>query len=413
MPAGGWSIRRLPLAAGDATIAADSGRALVKYLYLVWAALRRRPVRTFLTLLSVMTAFFLFGVLQGINVGFNSIMNVLNVAHLDVMSRVSLGDPMPISHARRIATIPGVAHVTGLTALAGTYKRPSDTQIVLGVDTDEFVKIYKEIKVPPAQLAALQHTRSGAMVGKQLARKEGWKIGDRIPIHSTNVARKDGSSDWYFDIVAIYDLDQSDWATRFFVHYDYINEAQSTGRDQAVQFLVGINDPSQSAKVAQAIDDAFANSPNQTVTQNEKDFVQGLMRQFGDINYLVNGIVGAVLFTLLFLTGNTMAQSVRERIPELAVLKTLGFSDASVQWLVLAESLVLSILAALLGLAAASIVLPLLTQLLASQGIGALHLGPVVVTAGVLTAVLLALVSGVLPARRARRLDIVAALAGR
>ncbi len=385
----------------------------MKYLHLVWAALRRRPVRTFLTVLSVMTAFFLFGVLQGINVGFSSLMNVLNVAHLDVMSRVGLGDPMPISHARRIAAIPGVAHVTGLTALVGSYERPSDIQVVLGVDIDEFVKVYKEIKVPPQQLAALQRTRSGALIGKQLARKEGWKIGDRIPVHAPGTLRKDGSSDWYFDVVAIYDQDQSSWATRFFVHYDYINEALSSGKDQAVQFLVGINDASQSAKIAQAIDDTFANSPNQTVTQNERDFVQGLMRQIGDISYLVNGIVGAVLFTLLFLTSNTMAQSVRERIPELAVLKTLGFSDASVQWLVLAESLVVSILAALLGLAAASLVLPIITQLLSSQGIGALHLGPVVVTAGILTAVLLALVSGVLPARRARRLDIVAALAGR
>jgi len=386
---------------------------LVKYLYLVWAALRRRPVRTFLTLLSVTTAFFLFGVLQGINVGIDGVFKLLNTAHLDVMSRVSLTDPLPLSHLSRIAAIPGVAHVTPLNALAGTYQRPNDLQVVLGVDIDALTKIYENIKIKPEVVEAMRRTRTGAVIGRSLARKEGWKIGDRIPIHSINMSNKDGTTNWVFDIVGFYDMNQAEWATRFWANYDYINEGRSTGKDTVVQFLVGINDAGQSAKVAQAIDDTFSNSPNQTTTQNEKDYVESLMRQIGDISFLVNGIVGAVLFTLLFLTSNTMAQSVRERVPELAVLKTLGFSDGSVQWLVLAESLALSILAALLGLGVASLVLPAITSLLSSQGVGPMHLGPVVVSAGVATAVLLALVSGVLPARRARRLDIVAALAGR
>lgn len=385
----------------------------MKYVYLVWAALRRRPVRTFLTLLSVTTAFFLFGVLQGINIGIDGVFKLLNTAHLDVMSRVSLTDPLPLSHLSRIAAIPGVAHVTPLNALAGTYQRPSDLQVVLGVDIDALTRIYENIKIKPEVVEAMRRTRTGAVIGRSLAKKEGWKIGDRIPIHSINMSNKDGTSNWVFDIVGFYDMDQPEWATRFWANYDYINEGRSTGKDTVVQFLVGINDAGQSAKVSQAIDDTFSNSPNQTTTQNEKDYVESLMRQIGDISFLVNGIVGAVLFTLLFLTSNTMAQSVRERVPELAVLKTLGFSDSSVQWLVLAESLALSILAALLGLGIASLVLPMITSLLSSQGVGPMHLGPVVVSAGVATAVVLALVSGVLPARRARRLDIVAALAGR
>lgn len=385
----------------------------MRYLYLVWAALRRRPVRTFLTLLSVTTAFFLFGVLQGINSGIDGMYKLLNTAHLDVMSRVSLNDPLPMSHMSRIAAIPGVQHVTPLTALVGTYQRPTDIQVVLGVDVDALAKIYENLHVEPQALAAMRRTRTGAIVGRSLANKEGWKIGDRIPIHSFNVTKKDGSSDWVFDIVGYYDMDQPEWATRFWANFDYINEGRAAGKDTVIQFLVGISDGGQSARVSQAIDDAFANSPNQTTTQNEKDYVESLMRQIGDISFLVNGVVGAVLFTLLFLTSNTMAQSVRERVPELAVLKTLGFSDSSVQWLVLAESLTLSVLAALLGLGIASLVLPRVTSLLSSQGIGPMHLGPLVVGAGVATAVLLALVSGLLPARRARRLDIVAALAGR
>jgi putative ABC transport system permease protein len=389
------------------------GLRRVKYLYLVWGALRRRPARTLLTVMSVTTAFFLFGVLQGINVGIDNIFKVLNVAHLDVMSRVSMNDPLPLAHVSRIGALPGVADATPLTAVVGTYQRPTDLQVVLGVDTDAFLRIYKEIKVSPEQVEALRRTRSGAIVGKQLAKKEGWKIGDRIPIHSFNAIKQDGSADWVFDLVAIYDLDQTDWATRFFVHYDYVNEALKTGKDKVVQVLVGIKDPSQSAQVSQAIDDLFANSPNQTVTQNEKDYVESLMRQIGDISFLVNGIVGAVLFTLLFLTANTMAQSVRERVPELAVLKTLGFSDTAVQRLVLAESLIVCVISALLGLAIASVVLPAIAQLLSSQGIGPLRVAPAVLAAGVVTAVVLALVSGLLPALRARRLDIVAALAGR
>ncbi len=385
----------------------------MKYLYLVWAALRRRPVRTFLTLLSVTTAFFLFGTLQGINLGIEGVYKLLNVAHLRVMSRVNLNDPMPIAHVSRIAAIPGVAHVTGLTVLIGTYQRPNNIRIVLGVDIDELFKIYDTMKIAPAQLEAMRRTRSGAIIGRALAQKQGWKIGDRIPIHSFNVTRKDGTADWVFDVVGIYDMDQSEWASNFWVHYDYINEARGAGKNSAQQILVSINNAGDAAKISQAIDDTFSNSPDQTSTQNEKDFVESLLRQIGDINFLVNGIVGAVLFTLLFLTGNTMAQSVRERIPELAVLKTLGFSDSSVQWLVLAESLTLSILAALVGLAIAALALPAMTSVLQSQGMAAMRVGPVVVAAGMGMAVLLAIASGVLPARRARRLDIVAALAGR
>ncbi len=384
----------------------------MKYIHLIWAALRRRPARTLLTVLSVTTAFFLFGVLQGINVGIEGVFKLLNTAHLDVMSRVSMTDPLPLSHLSRIAAIPGVAHVTPLTALVGSYQRPNNIQVVLGVDTDQLAQIYENLKVKPDVLEAMRRTRTGAIIGRSLAAKEGWKIGDRIPIHSFNVTRN-GSSDWVFEVVGFYDMDQAEWATRFWANYDYINEGRTAGKNSVVQFLVGITDGGQSAKVSQAIDDTFSNSPNQTTTQNEKDYVESLMRQIGDISFLVNGIVGAVLFTLLFLTSNTMAQSVRERIPELAVLKTLGFSDSAVQWLVLTESLVVSILSALLGLGIASLILPMITSLLSSQGIGPMHLGPVVVGSGVAIGVLLALVSGALPARRARRLDIVAALAAR
>jgi putative ABC transport system permease protein len=383
----------------------------VKYLPLVWAALRRRKARTILTALSVVTAFFLFGTLQGINIGIANVMKVVNVAHLRVMSRVSLVDPMPISHVARIAALPEVTGVTGLTFMVGSYQRPSNMQSVIGVDIAQMLRIYPEIKVPPDEVAAVLRTRSGVIVGKALAEKQGWRIGDRLPIDGLNLKRKDGQP-WVFDIVGFYDLEQHDFATQIIGNYDYFNEARTAGKDTAMQILVGIKHPSRSAQVAQQIDDLFANSPDQTLTQNEKDYIQSLLRQIGDISFLVNAIVGAVLFTLLFLTANTMAQSVRERVPELAVLKTLGFTDAGVQWLVLAEAILMSLVSAGIGLAIASAVLPAVSAF-PQFGSPPIHVPGNVFLLGFGAAVLLALASGLPPAQRARRLQVATALSGR
>jgi putative ABC transport system permease protein len=384
----------------------------VKYLGLVWAALRRRPARTLLTFLSIVTAFFLFGGLQAINVGIDSAMQWLNTARLRVTSRVTLQQPMPLAHVARIAALPSVSAVTGLNIVIGTYQRANNVQLVLGTDVDAMFQIYPEMTVSPAAIEAMHRTRNGVLVGKALADKQAYKIGDRIPIHSFTTSKPDGSSDWVFEVVGFYDMDPSDYAQNIIGNYDYINEARGPGKNQVVQMLVRIKDPSRSAQVSQQIDDMFANSPDQTLTQNEKDFLSGILRQIGDISFLVNGIVIAVLFTLLFLTANTMAQSVRERIPELAVLKTLGFTDGGVQWLVLVESLFLSVVAALAGLGLAALVVPRVVQL-PSQGIPPMHVPPLVFGVGIVIAILLALVSGVFPAQRARRLNVATALSGR
>ncbi len=284
-------------------------------------------------------------------------------------------------------------------------------QSVIGVDIAQMLRIYPEIKVPPDEVAAALRTRSGVIVGKALAEKQGWRIGDRLPIDGLNLKRKDGQP-WVFDIVGFYDLEQHDFATQIIGNYDYFNEARTAGKDTAMQILVGIKHPSRSAQVAQQIDDLFANSPDQTLTQNEKDYIQSLLRQIGDISFLVNAIVGAVLFTLLFLTANTMAQSVRERVPELAVLKTLGFTDAGVQWLVLAEAILMSLVSAGIGLAIASAVLPAVSAF-PQFGSPPIHVPGNVFLLGSGAAVLLALASGLPPAQRARRLQVAAALSGR
>jgi putative ABC transport system permease protein len=392
----------------------------VKYFPLVWAALRRRKARTLLTAFSIMTAFFLFGALQGINTGIARMEKLLDIPALLVMSRVRMDAPLPLAHAARIRAIRGVTAVSPMTALVGTYQSPSNVIVVIGMDLPALIAMSPDMKVSPDQLAAVERTRSGVLVGVSMMKERGWKIGDRIPLHAFEInglsgTKKDGSSDWVFDIVGSYTLSQPDWATRVLANYDYINEALASGQNQAIGFQVGIADSKKSAQISQAIDDEFANSPDQTRTQNLKEFMDSVLRQVGDINFLFNGIVGAVLFTLLFLTANTMSQSVRERIGELAVLKTVGFTDSGVQWLVLAEALALALAGALLGLLLGSWALPWATNnmVLQSQGIGAMHVPGMVFAYGLVIAVLLALASGLPPAQRARRLSIVAALSGR
>jgi putative ABC transport system permease protein len=386
----------------------------VKYLPLVWAALRRKPARTLLTCFSIMTAFFLFGTLEGINVGIANVVKLTSVSHLIVQSRMNQGAAMPLAHAVQIRSVPGVTAVAPFTIVVGTYQQPNNPMIVIGSDFDAMLKISSDIIVAPEQAAALRRTRNGVIVGVTTMKQYGWKVGDRVPVRGI-APKADGTNDWQFDIVGTYTLQQPDWATRIWANYDFVNEALGTGKNQSVLFYVGISDPTKSAAISQAIDDRFANSPDQTNTANEKDSIETTLGQIGNINFLVNGVCGAVLFTLLFLTSNTIGQSVRERTGELAVLKTLGFTDAGVQWLVLAEALTLAMVAAALGVALSSRVLPWITSgpTLSSQGIGAMHVPNMVYAAATLIALLLALISGVPPAARARRLNIVTALSGR
>jgi putative ABC transport system permease protein len=353
-----------------------------------------------------------FGTLQGINAGVNSAFDLLNVSRLRVMSRVSMNEPLPYAHLARIRAVEGVAAVTPLNLVIATYQRPTQVVPVIGVDVQALLEISGEMHLPADQKAAMLRTRQGAVVGGRLAERFGWKIGDRIPMTAIAPANADGTNNWAFDIVGIYEMDEESWATNMFVNYDYVNEARRDGKDRMFQAILRVSDANRSAQVAQQIDEMFANSPNQTSTQNEKDFLQGVLAQIGDISFLVNAIVGAVLFALLFLTANTMMQSVRERIPELAVLKTLGFTDTGVLVLVLVESLILSVFAALIGLLAARAMIPVAMSQLSSD-LGAVVMPNWVFAWGAVMAVVLALISGTPPALRASRLRIVDALAGR
>jgi putative ABC transport system permease protein len=381
----------------------------MRFFPLVWSNLWRKKARTIFTLLSIVIAFLLFGLLQGINTWMSTFGTASNANRLYVASRVSELQPIPSAYLSQILAVPGIRQSTYIAGFTGFYQEKRNTLVAFATEVKTFFDLYPEWRIAPEQLAAMSRTRAGAIVAAPLMRAFGWKIGDRLPLR-TSVMKRDGSADWDFEIVGIYDVPATPAeANRILVNYAYFDEARLLERGTAWAFVVAVDDPTRSAQICAAVDALFVNSASETVTQDEKAYVQGQLRQLGDVSLMANAIVAAVLFTLLFLTGNTMMQSVRERTPELAILKTVGFSDRSVTILVLIESVLLCVLAASLGLAAAAAVFPVTAAL----GMGGSGLPLKVVAIGLAIALVLALASGLPPAWRAQRLVIVEALAGR
>jgi putative ABC transport system permease protein len=384
----------------------------MKYFILIWAGLWRKPVRTVLTMLSILVAFLLFGMLQGVNQGINSSLANNNGNRLWTVNSVSQVQSMPLSHRAQMKTVPGVKEVTHLSFFGGFFRDAQNTVGAFATDVPSFAAVYPELGITAKHIAGMQANRTGALIGRPLAVKYGWKVGDKIPVGTTIWTNREGSNTYTFDIVGIYDttgsLSGSPLANALWFNYDYFNEARSFGQSTVHQYITTINDARQAAVVSAGIDKLFANSRDETRTQTEAASLQAQLKQLADINFIVNAIVGAVLFTLLFVTANTMMQSVRERIPELAVLRTLGFSSGAMVALVLCEALLLCAGAALLGLLLGELGLRVLGQF-----IGVSSMPAIVVAAGVGIAAFVALVSGLPPAWRAKRLNIVDALAGR
>jgi putative ABC transport system permease protein len=384
----------------------------MKYLPLLWATLWRKKTRTIFTLLSIVIAFLLYGVLGTIDYTFeHGSASVTGADKLVTTNRFSITLQLPFSYTQQIASVPGVAAVTWLTWFGAYYQESKNFIFALPIDADSYLNMRKdEFVVSDADMAAYRTTRTGALVNEELMKKFGWKVGQKLPLHSTIWTQKsDGSLDWIFDIVGTFrakdpTLQDQNKLTVWF-HYDLFDEGRSFGKGNVGWFEERVSDPSQSAAISSKIDALFANSPNETKTQPANDFTIAFLKQFGDIGFVLRAILGAVFFTLLFLTGNTMMQSVRERIPELAVLKTLGFTDGKVLALVIGESLLLCVLAALVGLGLKYPLLPIVQVGL--QGMDLSH-GPPFPGLGV--AVLLALLVGAPPALRAMRLNVVDAL---
>jgi putative ABC transport system permease protein len=322
----------------------------MKYLPLIWRNLLRRKVRTIFTLASVFIAFVLYSFLMVVQNAFSMGVEVAGVDRLVLMHKVSLIQLLPISYTQKIQATEGVTHVGYSTWFGGTYQDKANQFAVMAIDAD-YLQLYPEMRVPEDQMKAWQGDRQGAIVGKATANKYGWKVGDKIPIQATIWVPKQGNT-WFFNVDAIYDADKGVDTTSFFFHYEYLDENRRGAYGMVGWYVLRIDDPSRAADVASRLDAQFANSSAETKTSTEKAFLQGFVNQVGNIKAIIVSILAAVLFTLFLLVlANTMAQSVRERTSELAVLKTLGFSNGLVLGLVLAESMFLALLGGGLGLA--------------------------------------------------------------
>jgi putative ABC transport system permease protein len=382
----------------------------MKFLPLVWAGLWRRPARTILTGMCIAIAFLLLGLLDGVNAGFAK---AIADAHRDLLvtnTRVRGGGQMPISAMTTIQNIPGVKNVAQRAYFMGSYRDPAAKNMVAAIATqpEPFFRLRPFFNVTKENLDAMREIRAGLLATPALLDSFGWKVGDLVTLRSQTL-KTDGSRDWTFRIVGTFDTIKDPGRASFgIINYAYLDEYRVENRGTAETFYVRIADPTKAIATAAAIDRIFANSSHETRTRSDQERAEYQAKQLGDVEFFTNSIMGAVLFTLAFLTGNTLRQSLHERMPEFAVLKALGYADAGVASLAVAEALLLYMPAAVLGLVLAYLVAPL-----AKEDVGAIVVSPAVATAGILCAGLLALLGAVLPALHLSRMSVATALGKR
>jgi len=381
----------------------------MKFLPLVWAGLKRRKLRTTLTLLSVFVAFMLFAFLGAIQEAFLGGVALAGQDRLITRHKVSLIQTLPQSYKARIKGIDGVIDVCHYTWFGGIYQDKKNFFPNMLVEPEVFLEMFPEYILKDSEKKAWLATRTGAIVGRVTADRFKWKIGDRIPLQSPIWGQPAGQTQWEFEISGIYDgAKKGTDINGLYFHYDYFEEARQQDKGQVGWFAVKIADPDKAADLAVKIDAEFANSPYETRTEPEGAFAAGFAQQVGDIASIVMAVVGAVFFTILLVAGNTMAQSVRERTAELGVLKALGFTNFRVMILVLLESCFISLLGGLGGLGISWVII--------SSGNPVPSLLPVfylpaqTLVEGALFAVALGIAAGLLPAWQAMRLSISNAL---
>ena len=382
----------------------------MKYLRLIFSNLKRKKLRTTLTALSILVAFVLFGFLAAVRVAFNQGVDVAGVDRLVVRHKVSIIQFLPQSYRDRIERIDGVDLAVHATWFGGIYQKPSNFFAQMPVEPEPFLDMFPEYLLDPEERAAWLSTRTGAIAGRVTADRFGWKVGDRIPIQATIWTKKDGTRAWEFDLVGIYEgAEKGTDTSNFFFRQDYFEEARAWGDGNVGWYYVRVENPEEAAQVAQAIDAEFANSPAETKSEPEGAFVQGFANQVGNIARILMAILAAVFFTILLIAGNTMAQTVRERINELAVLKAVGFTDRGVLGLVLGESCLLTGIGGLLGLGIAWLLITVKGD--PTGGAFPVFYFPIPdLILGVFLVLLVGIATGLFPSIQARRLQIADAL---
>ena len=380
----------------------------MKYLPLIWSGLWRKPGRTVLIFLQVTVAFALFGVLQGLKTGVEHVVAAARADLLIVHSRLSMiMQPLPLGLLEQIHAVPGVKLAIPVELSVGTYQKPDQGIGVVAVSPEKDWPDAFTYTIAPQYVAAFGKSRTAMLVRDTVAEKYGWKVGDHIPL-TIPVTQKNGSNDWAFDVAGTFtDSDVGGGRYIVIVSYPYFDEARVANRGTVNHFNVAVSDPKLAAQVAEAIDARFANSAHETKTESLREMAQSNMQAIGDFDFIIRAVVGAVLLALLFATTTMMVQSIHERTPELAVVKTIGFTDRAVFLLILAEALAVFLAGALCGLALASLTLPL-----AARFVLGLSMPAAVILFGVALALLVALISAAIPAGFAARMRVAAALAG-
>ena len=381
----------------------------MKFFGLIWSNLKRKKLRTVLTVLSILVAFLLFGLLSAIKEAFTAGVTLAGKDRLMVRHKVSIIQSLPENYEQRVAQIPGVAAVAAQSWFGGIYKEPKNFFGSIPVNPEKFLVMFPEYQLPPAQKEAWQKMRNGAVIGRTLAKRFDFKIGDRIPLTSPIWGQPAGQSQWDFEVAGIFDGEKkgTDTSGMFFRH-DYFDEGRTRGKGEIGWMSVRVKNPDQIAEIAKKIDDEFANSPYETKAESEAAMIAGFAQQIGDIGTIMMAVMGAVFFTIVLVAGNTMGQVVRERTEEIGVLKAIGFTNELVLGLVLLESCVVALLGGLLGLG--------LAWLLTLGGSPVPSMLPVfyvpvrdlLLGAGIV--LLLGIVSGIFPAVQAMRLHIADAL---
>lgn len=379
----------------------------MRYLMLVWRNLMRRKVRTILTLGAILVSFMLYGVLMVVRVAFGAGVDFAGQNRLWTTNKISIIQMMPVNYVNQIESTPGVTSAVACTWFGGRYQDKQNQYATFATDLEKYFAVYPEFKIPPDQLKAALADRQGAIVGKTTADRYGWKIGDHIPIQADIWFPQNGNV-WEFNIDGIYTGDKTVDTTQFLFRYDYFDENRRNGKGTVNWIVVGVADPNNAASVASAVDSKFANSDSESKTAPENAVIADFAKQTGDIGSMLTAILVVVFFTILLVVSSTMAQSVRERTSELAVLKTLGFPDALILGLVLAESMFMAVLAGGLGLG-------LIAAAVSRGSFNSAMLPFMILTKsavilGVVLFVLLGLLAGALPALAAMRLKITDAL---
>ncbi len=379
-------------------------------LYLIYKNMTRKPLRLFLTCFAIFVAFLIYGAITTLKSALDAGIDLAADNRLVVVNKINFTQPLPIAYAQKVAAVDGVENVTYANWFGGYYQEARNQIVAMAVEPESLLQVYeREIVLPPQQRAAWLGNRQGLIAGKNLAQRLGWKVGDRVPVSSNIFSHKDGGHTWDFVVEGIFTgSDPQHDTNSMYFHYKYFMETQSFGGDWIGWITLTTVDPAQNQRIADEIDNGFANSQAETDTSTEAAFSKAFIEQIGNIGLIIFGVVFMAFFTILILVGNTMALAVRERTGEIAVLKTLGFAAPRIFKMVLTESLMIALIGGLAGLGAAWLIVEGAKATMA-QFLPNLVMGQDIVLQAVGFMLLLGLVTGLLPALNALRLNIVTA----